>query len=86
MIYLSDDGDAQLRDLMARCLRNLDDPSHERREEALRTLAKRAGVELEPESPVAARMRGEKEAIYNANAIAAITSASVTDNPTPRRG
>ena len=41
MIYLSDDGDAQLRDLMARCLRNLDDPYHERREEALRWLGPR---------------------------------------------
>ncbi len=39
--------------------------------DALRVLAKRAGVELEAESPVAARARNEKEAIYAANAVAA---------------
>jgi DNA primase len=39
--------------------------------EALRSLAKRAGVELEPEDPRAARVRSEKEAIYEANAAAA---------------
>ena len=39
--------------------------------EALRSLAKRAGVELEPESPAAARVRSEKEAIYAANEAAA---------------
>ena len=31
--------------------------------EALRTLAKRAGVEIEPETPAAARVRSEKESI-----------------------
>jgi DNA primase len=39
--------------------------------EALRVLAKRAGIELEAEDPVAARTRNEKEAIYAANAVAA---------------
>jgi DNA primase len=39
--------------------------------EALRTLAKKAGIELEPEDPRAARARSEKEAIYEANAAAA---------------
>jgi DNA primase len=39
--------------------------------EALRTLAQRAGVELEPQSPQAARARNEREAIYEANRIAA---------------
>jgi DNA primase len=39
--------------------------------EAARILAKRAGVELEPESPGTARIRSEKEAIYAANELAA---------------
>ena len=39
--------------------------------DALRVLAKRAGVELEAENPAAARARSEKEAIYHANEIAA---------------
>lgn len=39
--------------------------------EAARELAKRAGLELEPENPAAARVRGEKEQIYAANALAA---------------
>lgn len=39
--------------------------------DALAALAKRAGVELAPEDPRAARVRGEKEAIYHANEIAA---------------
>ncbi len=39
--------------------------------DALRILAKRANVELEPENPAAARARSEKEAIYHANEIAA---------------
>ncbi len=38
--------------------------------DALRVLAKRAGVELEAENPAAARARSEKEAIYHANEIA----------------
>jgi len=39
--------------------------------DAVRMLAGRAGIELEPESPQAARVRSEREAIYEANAIAA---------------
>jgi DNA primase len=39
--------------------------------EALRALARRAGIEVEAESPAASRVRSEKEAIYNANEIAA---------------
>jgi DNA primase len=39
--------------------------------DALRILAKRAGIEVEAEDPGAARARTEKEAIYAANAVAA---------------
>jgi DNA primase catalytic core len=39
--------------------------------EAARTLAKRVGIELEPETPAAARVRSEKEQIYAANELAA---------------
>jgi DNA primase len=39
--------------------------------EALRILARRAGVELEEETPAAARVRSEKELIYAANELAA---------------
>jgi DNA primase len=39
--------------------------------DALRALAKRAGIELESEDPRAARVRSEKEAIYHANDVAA---------------
>ena len=39
--------------------------------DALRVLAKRAGIEVEAEDPAATRARNEKEAIYAANAIAA---------------
>ena len=38
--------------------------------EAVRMLAAKAGVELEPENPGAARARSEREAIYEANQIA----------------
>ncbi len=38
--------------------------------EAVRMLAAKAGVELEPENPTAARARNEREAIYEANQIA----------------
>jgi DNA primase len=38
--------------------------------EAVRMLAKRAGVELAEEDPRAARVRSEREAIYEANALA----------------
>ncbi len=39
--------------------------------DALRVLAKRAGIEIEAEDPATARVRSEKEAIYAANAVAA---------------
>ncbi len=39
--------------------------------DAVRTLASKAGIELEAEDPRAARVRNEKEAIYEANAVAA---------------
>jgi DNA primase len=39
--------------------------------DAVRTLAAKAGIALESEDPRAARVRNEKEAIYQANAIAA---------------
>jgi DNA primase len=39
--------------------------------DAVRTLAKRIGIELEPETPAAARARSEKEQIYAANELAA---------------
>jgi DNA primase len=39
--------------------------------DALRILAKRAGIEVEAEDPATARVRNEKEAIYAANAVAA---------------
>jgi DNA primase len=39
--------------------------------DAVRTLASKAGVELEPESPHASRARSEREAIYEVNRVAA---------------
>jgi DNA primase catalytic core len=39
--------------------------------DAVRMLAQRAGIELEPENPQVARARSEREAIYEANRIAA---------------
>lgn len=39
--------------------------------EAVRMLAAKAGVELEPENPRAARARSEREAMYDANRLAA---------------
>ena len=39
--------------------------------DAVRLLARRVGVELEPETPATARARSEREAIYEANDIAA---------------
>ncbi|MFN2461625.1 MAG: DNA primase [Candidatus Velthaea sp.] len=39
--------------------------------DALRVLAKRAGLELAEENPAAARVRSEKEAIFHANDVAA---------------
>ena len=40
--------------------------------DAVRVLAQRAGVELEPESPQTLRARSEREAIYEANAVATV--------------
>ena len=39
--------------------------------DAVRALASKAGVELEPENPRAARSRSEREAMYEANRLAA---------------
>ena len=39
--------------------------------DALGALAKRVGIELAPENPALARARGEREAIYEANSLAA---------------
>ncbi len=39
--------------------------------EAVRLLARRAGIEIEAESPAATRLRGEKEQIFAANELAA---------------
>ncbi len=39
--------------------------------DAIRVLAQRAGVELEPENPQVTRVRSEREAIYHANQVAA---------------
>lgn len=39
--------------------------------ETIRTLASKAGIELEPENPRAARGRSEREAMYEANRLAA---------------
>jgi DNA primase len=39
--------------------------------DAMRVLAKRAGIQLENEDPATARVRSEKEAIYHANDVAA---------------
>ena len=39
--------------------------------DAVRALASKAGVELQPESPYAARARSEREAMYEANRVAA---------------
>jgi DNA primase len=53
--------------------------------DALRALAKRAGVELEPENPGAALARSDKERIYAANEIAAAFFASVLRSPEGER-
>jgi DNA primase len=49
--------------------------------DAIRVLATKAGVELEPEDPRAARVRSEREAIYEANAIAAAYFAGELRGP-----
>ncbi|HLI95755.1 MAG TPA: DNA primase [Candidatus Baltobacteraceae bacterium] len=62
--------------------------------DAVRVLAQKAGVELEPESPQTLRMRSEREAIYEANRIATAffervlrdSTASAARNYCERRG
>ncbi len=53
--------------------------------DAVRTLAAKAGVELEPENPRAARARNEREAIYDANRIAAAYFARMLASDAGRR-
>ncbi|MGB8519660.1 MAG: DNA primase, partial [Candidatus Tumulicola sp.] len=53
--------------------------------DAVRTLAAKAGVELEPENPGAARARTEREAIYEANRIAAAYFARMLGSDAGRR-
>lgn len=49
--------------------------------DAVRMLAAKAGVELEPEDPRAARVRSEREAIYEANRLAAAYFAAELKGP-----
>ena len=49
--------------------------------DAVRGLASRAGIEVEAESPQAARVRGEKESIYEANKLAAAFFARALSGP-----
>ncbi|HEY1428326.1 MAG TPA: CHC2 zinc finger domain-containing protein, partial [Candidatus Tumulicola sp.] len=49
--------------------------------DAIRMLASKAGIELEPENPGAARARTEREAIYDANRIAAAYFARMLAGP-----
>lgn len=49
--------------------------------EAVRNLANKAGIALEPENPRAARARNEREAIYEANQIAAAFFARSLASP-----
>jgi DNA primase len=53
--------------------------------EAVRMLATKAGIELEPENPQAARQRGERESIYEANRIAAQYFARMLRDPVGER-
>lgn len=53
--------------------------------DAVRMLGVKAGVELEPENPQAARVRNEREAIYEANRIAAGYFARMLDTDAGRR-
>lgn len=50
--------------------------------EAVRMLAQRAGVQIEPESPQAARVRSERETIFEANRIAAAFFVRVLESGT----
>ncbi|MDQ6930546.1 MAG: DNA primase [Candidatus Eremiobacteraeota bacterium] len=52
--------------------------------DAARVLALRAGIELEPENPQAARTRNEKETIYEANRLAAAFFARTLAAPEGR--
>lgn len=52
--------------------------------DAARVLALRAGIELEPENPQAARSRNEKETIYEANRLAAAFFARTLAAPEGR--
>lgn len=49
--------------------------------DAVRSLAAKAGVQLEPENPGAARARTEREAIYEANGVAAAYFARTLAEP-----
>ena len=49
--------------------------------DAVRMLAQKTGIELEPENPQAARMRSERESIYEANRIAAAFFARTLKGP-----
>lgn len=53
--------------------------------DAVRTLAAKAGVQLEPETPAAARTRNQREAIYEANRIAAAYFARMLAGDAGRR-
>jgi len=53
--------------------------------DAVRMLGSKAGIELEPENPTAARVRNEREAIYEANRIAAVYFARMLEANAGRR-
>lgn len=53
--------------------------------EALRMLAQRAGVELEPENPGLTRARNEREAIYEANRLAVAFFERMLRDPAGRK-
>jgi len=54
--------------------------------DAKRMLASRAGIQIEPENPRAARQRSEREQIYEANRIAAAFFARTLRQPGGERG
>ncbi len=53
--------------------------------DAVRLLGSKAGIQLEPENPFAARARTEREAIYEANRIAAAYFARMLETNAGRR-
>ncbi|MEO6834981.1 MAG: DNA primase [Candidatus Tumulicola sp.] len=53
--------------------------------DAVRMMASKAGIELEPENPFAARARNEREAIYEANRIAAVYFVRMLGSDAGRR-